>query len=300
MALGPLTLRHRKTPGARALGVFLYRALSGVLYRALSGGIYKGLGVFVCGLLAFGALPGMACPLSEALERESVRVVSVHDGDSVRLADGRRVRLIGINAPELAREGRPAEPLAAAAGQALREQVANESALLFYDRERKDHYGRTLGHLFTTEGQSLEALLLRQGLAFHIAIPPNLTLASCLSEAEKEARVASRGIWASTHWPARSARFLTSEHVGFQRVRGTIKDISRGGGSVWLELDGPVVLQMSETVWTALDGLAAGQQIEARGWLIDRAESRAARRGFKPLVLRVSSGYAIDRLKQGD
>ncbi len=282
MAFGPLTLRHLKTPGARALGVFLYKAL----------------GVLACGVLALGALPGMACSLPETLERESVQVVSVHDGDSVRLADGRRVRLIGINAPELAREGRPAEPLAAAAGQALREQVANEPALLVYDRERKDHYGRTLGHLFTTEGQSLEAMLLRQGLAFHIAIPPNLTLASCLSEAEKEARVASRGIWASIHWQARSARFLTSEHVGFQRVRGTIKDISRGGGSVWLELEGPVVLQMSEAVWVSLDGLKVGQQVEVRGWLTSRAESRAVRRGFKPLVLRVSSGYAIDRLKQ--
>ncbi len=284
MAFGPLTSRHLKTPGARALGVFLY----------------KWLGVFVCGLLAVGAQPGMACPLPEALARETVQVVGVHDGDSVRLADGRRVRLLGINAPELARDGRPAEPLAEAAGQALREQVANESALLVYDRERKDHYGRTLGYLFTAEGQSLEAALLRQGLAFHIAIPPNLTLAPCLAEAEQEARAASRGIWVDAGWSARPAGTLTPKHTGFQRVQGIITDISRGGGSVWIELDGPVVLRLSEAVWSDKDTLATGQKIEARGWLISRAGSSAARRGFKPLVLRVSSGYAIERLSHDD
>ncbi len=251
-------------------------------------------------MLALRAVPGEACSLPDSLERESVQVVSVHDGDSVRLADGRRVRLIGINAPELARDGRPAEPLASAARDALRERVAQKSALLVYDRERKDHYGRTLGYLFTADGLSLEAALLRQGLAFHIAIPPNLALAPCLSKAEKAARADSRGVWEASGWSARSARFLTLKHTGFQRIRGRVTDISRGGGSVWVELDGPVVLRFSDDAWSALGALAVGQWLEARGWVTSRAGSSAVQRGFKPLVMGVSSGYAIEQLERED
>lgn len=271
MALGPLLISDMKAPGARALGVFFGA------------------------LLALGALPGAACPLPEGLERESVQVAGVHDGDSVRLADGRRVRLIGINAPELAREGRPAEPLAKAAREELKRQLAQSEVLLVQDRERRDHYGRTLGHLFTLEGKSLEAALLRQGLGFHIAIPPNMTLAACLSEAEREARAASRGVWDDSQWPALEASGLTLQDTGFQRIRGTITDVSRGGGSVWLELDGPLVLKVPDSVWASGPVLAPGQRIEVRGWVTSRAGSRAVRRGFKPLVMSIPSGFAIER-----
>lgn len=45
----------------------------------------------------------------------SARVEHVYDGDTVRLADGRKVRLIGVNTPELGREGRADESHARAA-----------------------------------------------------------------------------------------------------------------------------------------------------------------------------------------
>lgn len=299
MAFGPLLISDMKTPGARALGVFLWRAFSVFSCRAFSVFSCKTLGVFLGALLALSAFPGAACPLPEGLERESVQVAGVHDGDSVRLADGRRVRLIGINAPELAREGRPAEPLAKAAREELKKQLVESEVLLVQDQERHDHYGRTLGHLFTLEGKSLEAALLRQGLGFHIAIPPNMTLASCLSEAEGEARAASLGVWAENQWPALEASGLTLQDTGFQRIRGTITDVSRGGGSVWLELDGPLVLKVPDSVWSSSPVLAPGQRIEVRGWVTSRAGSRAVRRGFKPLVLSVPSGFAIERPAAG-
>lgn len=280
MASGPLLTSDKKTPGARAPGVFLWKAF----------------GAFLGALLALGPLSGAACPLPKGLEREAVQVVHVHDGDSVRLADGRRVRLIGINAPELARDGRPAEPLAEVARDELKKQLAQSEVLLAYDQERKDHYGRTLGHLFTEEGMSLEAELLRRGLGFHVAIPPNMSLAPCLSEAEQGAREASRGLWAEGQWPALKAGDLTLKHTGFQRIRGTITDISHGGGSVWLELDGPLVLKVPETVRSGIQTLVVGQMVEVRGWVASRAGSRAVSRGFKPLVMSVPSGYAIERL----
>ena len=46
-----------------------------------------------------------ACPIPGKLPTYNVR--KVVDGDTLRLVDGRSVRLIGLNAPELARKGRP-------------------------------------------------------------------------------------------------------------------------------------------------------------------------------------------------
>ncbi len=46
-------------------------------------------------------------------------VQRVVDGDTVRLKDGRSVRMIGVNAPETGKKGRPDEPFAVAARQRL-------------------------------------------------------------------------------------------------------------------------------------------------------------------------------------
>ena len=50
------------------------------------------------------------CPSSHY--DESVTIKHVHDGDTVKLVDGRKIRLIGINAPEVAKDGQAAEAYA--------------------------------------------------------------------------------------------------------------------------------------------------------------------------------------------
>ncbi|WP_347331492.1 thermonuclease family protein [Marinimicrobium locisalis] len=242
------------------------------------------------------AAQALACALPDSLPRETAVVAEVQDGDSIRLKSGQRVRLIGVNAPELAREGRSAQPLAEAAKQELKRQLAPlDEVTLIYDQERKDHYGRTLAHLFTPTGESVEAALLREGMAFHIAIPPNTHLAACLARAEAQARRADRGVWGHEGWQPKPAATLTLEDAGFQRLRGEVTDISEAGGSVWLELNGPLVVRVPAELWPTLKtaGVLEGRSLEVRGWVIDRSDSRAAKRGFKPLLLRVRSRYDL-------
>lgn len=76
------------------------------------------------------------------------------DGDTVHLRDGRSVRLIGINAPELAHNGRTTEPFAEAAKQRLQALVSASDGRLALQpgRQPRDHYGRTLAHLFDASG----------------------------------------------------------------------------------------------------------------------------------------------------
>lgn len=58
------------------------------------------------------------CPVPSGLA--SVAVQRVVDGDTLRLSDGRSVRMIGLNTPELGKQGRSDEPFAVAARKRLK------------------------------------------------------------------------------------------------------------------------------------------------------------------------------------
>ena len=76
---------------------------------------------FVPAIWLSAAQAQVFCPAPAALAR--VEVQRVVDGDTVRLKDGRSVRMIGINTPETGRKGRADEPFAVAARQRLQALV---------------------------------------------------------------------------------------------------------------------------------------------------------------------------------
>lgn len=104
----------------------------------------------------------------------------VYDGDTIRLTDGRKVRLIGIDTPELGHDGKPDQPLAKQAKERL-ERLAKPylKVQLRYDEQRRDSYGRTLAHVFLRDGTNVQRDLLSSGLATVIAVPPNLWQLEC-------------------------------------------------------------------------------------------------------------------------
>lgn len=142
-------------------------------------------------LMAFGA----GCSASAPEQLAGVLVAQVLDGDTVVLEDGRKVRLLGIDAPELEKEGKPAEFLAHKAKAALREWAQGKRVRLEYDELRYDRYGRTLAHLFLPDGTHLNRELVRQGLARVYVIPPNVRYRDELLAAQREAIQGPRGIW---------------------------------------------------------------------------------------------------------
>jgi endonuclease YncB( thermonuclease family) len=122
-------------------------------------------------------------------------VVRVIDGDSLKLAGGHKVRLLGIDAPELEREGRPADFLAHQAKATLTELTLNRKVALEYDRLRYDHYGRLLAYLKLPDRTLVNAALVRQGLARVYFMAPDLNHREELLAAQREAIEAQRGIW---------------------------------------------------------------------------------------------------------
>ncbi|MGK9065923.1 thermonuclease family protein [Stutzerimonas chloritidismutans] len=240
------------------------------------------------------ALPALAlCPVQGGLE--SVAVAKVIDGDTLRLVDGRSVRLIGLNSPELGRRGQRSEPWASAAKQRLEQLVAASDRRLGLrpGQQIRDHYGRYLAHAYDRHGNNLEALMLEQGLGYFVAIAPNVALAGCHREAERSARRHRRGVWQGD--PVVAVNELRK--AGFAVVRGRVQRVVRNRGGVWLEFDGLAVQVAHRDARGFGDfDTQLGRVVEIRGWVIDRKGHQGAR-GQARWKLGISHPFMVEALR---
>ena len=134
------------------------------------------------------------------LRYEVVR--DVIDGDTIILQSGERVRLAGINTPELRRDEQLHEPLAKEASSTLLDLIGGQLVGLEEAEDPLDHYGRTLAYLYNSAGQSLQRQLLLKGLASVIAISPNLRHLDEYISAERTARANNQGMWTIDYYRA--------------------------------------------------------------------------------------------------
>ena len=193
---------------------------------------------FIAGVLSLFSVaikPALALECSTERIDERVVVSKIVDGDTLHLKDGRRVRLIGINTPELGRNGKPAEPLAKKARQMLESLLAKSShnAGLRYGTERMDRYGRTLAHVYLNDGSSVEAQLLSAGLAAQIVVPPNNWNRQCYRAAEREARQVQKGVWDSFYRPM-PVNEVPRKIRSFRIIKGRVVRVGESKRSIWL------------------------------------------------------------------
>jgi endonuclease YncB( thermonuclease family) len=212
-------------------------------------------------------------PATVFAQAETAHVRHVLDGDSFILADGRQVRLIGVNAPELGRDGASGQPLAKQARNRLSRLIKGQALTLSHGRERQDHYGRWLAHARLPDGASVEEILLREGLAWAIAIPPNVDQLDSLLKAENEARAAGRGVWGEAAYAPKPANDLTAKDTGFRFIEGTIQRRARGRQVIYFDLAPRVALVVPHKEWKKyFEGKSTnwvGRTVVARGWLTE-------------------------------
>ncbi|WP_422630761.1 thermonuclease family protein [Pseudomonas mucidolens] len=219
------------------------------------------------------------CPAPAAID--TVKVQRVVDGDTVRLTDGRSVRMIGVNAPETGKKGRSDEPFAVAARQRLQALVdASDGRVgMVLGRERKDRYGRTLAHLYDASGANLEARMLAEGLGFLVAVAPNVDLVACQQAAERSARQARVGLWRQS--PVQKVTQI--KRSGFALVSGRVSKVERNRGGIWIELQDSMVLRIAPNLLKQFDSASLkrlqGRNIEARGWVLDRSRRGGLKNG---------------------
>ena len=231
-------------------------------------------GALFCCLAGFGLLSAHATETACRQDRsdETVQVAYIHDGDTLWLKDGRKVRIIGINTPELARKEHPAEPLAELARDELRQLLGKSATIqLRQDKEETDHYGRLLAHVFMNKGINISEWLLRRGLAYAISIPPNLWQMDCYQRAEQNARSHNKGLWSGKVDRVLEANSLSDDIRGFQIIRGRIRNISHSRNTVWLNFNKQFavrILRKDLTWFKEMDfEKLTGKPLEVRGWV---------------------------------
>ena len=118
-------------------------------------------------------------------------VARVVDGDTVVLRDGRRLRYIGIDTPEIGDNVELYGPQATEYNDKL---VEGRRVVLERDTSNKDRFGRLLRYVYV-DGILVNAELVREGYAVARVYSPDTIYAQCFAALQQEAMEAQRGMW---------------------------------------------------------------------------------------------------------
>jgi micrococcal nuclease len=126
------------------------------------------------------------------------RVTRVVDGDTI-VADGRYVRLIGIDTPETVDPHRPVGCFGPQASAFTKHLLTGRTVELRYDRELHDRYGRLLAYVYLP-GPSptfVNAVLVARGYARTLVFAPNTAHEAQLARLERAAAARGAGLWSA-------------------------------------------------------------------------------------------------------
>jgi endonuclease YncB( thermonuclease family) len=202
------------------------------------------------------------------------QVMAAIDGRTVKLADGREVRLAGIEVPD--RE---------AARAALESLVSGREISLMRLGPETDRYGRAVALVAVPNpsGPSVQQVLLAQG---HARVSANIGDSACaasLLQAERDARAAGLGLWTDPYYVIRHAEDpagVLAVRGRFAVVEGKVLSVRESGGTIyvnfgrrWSDDFTVTVLKRNERIFTAA-GLPlkklAGQHVRVRGLIEER------------------------------
>jgi len=150
----------------------------------------------------------LSIPFGRRHDYSGVLVKRVIDGDTIQLETGERVRLIGIDTPEMhesdklyrdsqktGQDIRTIKELGRHAYEFTRILVEGKRVRLEFDVEKHDRYKRLLAYVYLGDGKFVNAEIIRQGYASLMTIPPNVKYADLFLKLYQEARVTKKGLW---------------------------------------------------------------------------------------------------------
>jgi endonuclease YncB( thermonuclease family) len=117
------------------------------------------------------------------------------DGDTILLKNGQRVRLLGVNTPEVKTRYHDAQQGGMAAKEWLQNKLSDRSVYLEFDTQKQDKYKRLLAHAFLASGEHINHSLLLGGWATLTVRPPNVKYSDNLIKAQQLAKQYKQGVW---------------------------------------------------------------------------------------------------------
>jgi len=186
--------------------------------------------------LLLWALPvAHAGTLSFVSNERWVTVGRVLDGDTFDTVDGERIRLLGLNTPEITHRDSAGQPYGIEATNRLRQLIAGKSLKLAFDREKIDIYGRTLAQLYDRKGRWINGMMVREGWAHVYTFVPNLRWTARLMRLEQQARREKLGIWALPRWRVLPVAAIRAANLGqFRLVEGVVTKVGRRGRDFYM------------------------------------------------------------------
>ncbi len=124
----------------------------------------------------------------------------VFDGDTIKVRiEGtkilyRKVRLIGVDTPEMDYPDKKGPRLAREAKSFVEKMVLRKKVILEFDWEKEDKYGRLLAYVFLQDGRMLNAEIIKQGYGFAYTRFPFRYMDE-FRRYEREAREKGLGLW---------------------------------------------------------------------------------------------------------
>jgi micrococcal nuclease len=136
---------------------------------------------------------------------ESGLVTAVYDGDTIKVRfkneQEKKVRLIGIDAPEIEAEREEAKFRAQMAKRFAFFYLYRETVKLSYDWEIEDKYDRLLAYIWTEKQGLFNKFILNEGFAAVFLKFP-FKYREEFIEAEREARKLEKGLWKKGPYPS--------------------------------------------------------------------------------------------------
>jgi endonuclease YncB( thermonuclease family) len=235
--------------------------------------------VLPCGLMLVAGAASPAHAAGCAFEPQGEgRVAEILDARTFRLADGREVRLTGIEPVTAEKASRTA---------ALSAIIAGRDVTLSGEDDTPDRYGRQPAFVFLDGSETpVQGLLLAQGEALVSATVTNKDCALVLTAAEAAARQAKQGTWAgpTAIKNAESPGDILAGIGRFTVVEGKVLSVRQAGATTYLNFGRnwtrDFAVTISRRVVPALEtaGIAVksleNRRIRIRGWVEARGGPR--------------------------
>ncbi len=231
--------------------------------------------------------------VEDKIQRYHHRIKKVYDGDTIILENGERVRLLGVNTPEISSRYRRGEAGGKAAQAWMKEQLSGGEAYLEYDQEKRDKYDRLLAHVFLPSGAHLNMDLVAEGLAVMSIIPPNVRYADDFLAVQQVAEKQGLGMWSIASYKRREAKRVTSHKFkGWRRYLAEANSITSSKRFYRLIISKKFDVRIPKENMSHFPDLAIylNKPLEVRGWV-------SRQKGHYSMLIRHPSAIVINPMQ---
>ncbi len=178
--------------------------------------------LFLLIFLFTGCSPSFTAGSADAYNH--IKVIKVIDGDTIILSNGKHIRYIGMDTPEvrIRKSGRfvyDPQPFSLEAKNLNKKLVENKFVKIEFDVDKTDTYGRMLGYCFVGD-TFVNNELIKKGLAVLYTRPPDVKYTKLFIKSQDYARRTRKGLWGNYKPVSSSEAYKFINQI--RRVRGKV------------------------------------------------------------------------------